>query len=124
MFKEAQTLKLKEEHAGADLPKEITISKVDGDTIIINSEEGTVESTAAILESFYELKEELTLESLPRTVISTLDEVIRLFDAYASSSEPAIGLQVKTKLMSLKASAAKISGEKASGLAALGRKLS
>lgn len=125
MFKESQTWKLKAEHQGSeDLPKEITIGKIDGETIVITSEQGTVESTAAIIEMFYELKEELSLDTLPKHIVAGIDEVIRLFDAYAVSQDPITGMSVKSKLIALKSVAAKIGGEKPTGLAVLGRKLS
>ena len=125
MFKESQTWKLKAEHVGSeDLPNEISISKVDGETIVIASEQGTVESTTSILEMFYEQKEELSLETLPKHVGTSVDEVIRLFDSYAYSQDPVTGISVKSKLMALKASAAKFGGDKPTGLSVLGRKLS
>lgn len=125
MFKEGQTLKLKQEHVGSEgLPAEVTVGKTEGDAIIITSEEGTVESTAAILEMFYEAKEELSLETLPKHVIASVEEVIKLFDAYAMTQDPVTGISVKTKLMALKGTAAKIGGEKPTGLSVLGRKLS
>ena len=124
-MKEGQIFKLKESQQELGLPTEVTIEKIDGDRVDISSDQGKWESTREIVESLYEPKEELTTETLPKFAIAALDEVIALFDMYAATQSPLAGLNVKTKILNLKDSIAKVSGmEVKSPLSILGKKLS
>jgi hypothetical protein len=124
MYAVGLKLKLKPEQLQAELPQEIEVTLVDGESIHVTSEAGTFESSKDILDAFYVKAEELTLESLPKTVIEALAEVIALFDVYAATQSALAGIQVKTKLLTLKDSVARVSGHKSEGVSLLGRKIS
>lgn len=129
MYKEGLELKLKPEHEGQGLPTLVKVTKVEikdsGVAVTVESEEGGYESTAEILDAFYTVKEELTAEKLPEHVVKTLDDVVALFDVYASTESPLAGIQVKTKLLELKSTVLKLSGLKPAAVPSLlGKKLS
>lgn len=128
MYKVGQTLVRKPEQDQAGLPQEVRIENIvdseEGRAITIKSDEGTFESNPQILDTFYDIKTQLTLENLPQVVISELDEIGSLFDIYGSSGSPAAGIQVKSKIMGLKEDIQKLTGQTPEVASILGKKLS
>lgn len=123
MYTSGTKLKLRADQAEADLPKEITITSIEGDAILVTSEAGTFESNADILDAFYEKAEEFSLETMPKLTLEALDEVIALFDVYAATQSPVAGIQVKTKLTLLKDAIEKATGKKVIVHSILGKKV-
>ena len=116
MYKDGQVLILKPDAVQEGLPSEVTVVKQEikdgGVAVTVSSEAGTFESTQEILDTFYVVKEEFSLESLPKLTVQAIDEVLALFDAFAATQSPLAGVQVKTKLMGLKDNIAKTAGLK------------
>lgn len=102
--KEGQVYKIKPEQEQPGLPKEVTLSKLDlvSGAATLSSPDGSYESTIEILETFYNLKEEFNLLNMPKLTVVAIDEVMSLFDIFAASQNALAGIEVKSKLMSLK----------------------
>ena len=129
MFKEGQVLSLKPEHAAEGLPSEVRVVKQEikdgGVAVTVSSEAGDFESTQEILDNFYVVKEEFSLETMPKLTVQAIDEIVALFDVFAASQSAIAGIQVKTKLMGLKDNISKVAGIKAApAVHLLGKKLS
>jgi hypothetical protein len=123
-MKENQVYKLKEGQDQAGLPLEVTITKIDGDAIFITSSEGSWESTEEIIETFYDPKEDFSIENMPKLSMDAIDEVVSLIEIFVSTQNPIAGLQAKTKLLGLKDNIAKVGGIKsASPASILGKKV-
>ena len=125
MHKEGQVYKIKPEQEQPGLPLEVTLTKVDLSTgsATLSSSEGTYESTIEVLETFYVLKEEFTLENMPKMTISALDEIVSLFEIFAASQSPLAGLQVKAKILALQENISKVAGIKQETPSLLGKKI-
>lgn len=111
-MKEGQVYKIKEGQETAGLPAEVTISRIEGESIFIASPEGVWESTEEVIETFYTIKEEFNLVNMPKLAIEAIDEAISLMEIFVSTQNPLAGLTVKTKLLALKENISKVSGIK------------
>lgn len=124
-MKEGQVFKLKAGQEQAGLPEEITITKIEAEAVYISSKDGNWESTELIVNTFYEVKEEFNLETMPKLTIDALDEIGALIEAFVTTQNPMAGLQAKIKLTNLKEEIAKVSGLKKAeeALSLLGKKV-
>lgn len=125
MHKEGQVYKIKPEQEQPGLPVEVTLTKLDATTgaATLTSTDGVFESTLEVLETFYVVKEEFNLVTMPKLTVSALEEAIALFDVYASTQSALAGIQVKSKLLALKENIAKAAGIKAEVASPLGKKI-
>lgn len=124
MYEALQVLVRKPGQSEKGLPEEVTIETKENGVLIVSSVDGKFETDISILDAFYDIKEEVTSQNLPIVTIKALDEIIGLFDAYASSPMPLLGLQVKNKLVGLKGTVNKASGNTLGVHSILGRKIS
>jgi hypothetical protein len=123
MYKESQVLKIKPGQEQEGLPSEVTVVKIEGEAVHVKSDTDTFESTVEILETFYTLKEEFSLLTMPKMSVEAIDDVLAHFDLYAASESPLAGLQVKTKLLALKDNISKVAGIKSTVSSLLGKKI-
>ena len=124
MYKESQVLVLQAGQEQDGLPSELTVLKVEGEAVTVTSAEGTFESTAEILDTFYTAKEEFSLSTMPKMSVDAIDEILLAFDFYAVSQSPLAGIQVKTKLLALKDNISRVAGLKSDTKSPLGKKVS
>ena len=126
MHKEGQVYKIKPEQEQPGLPVEVVLTKLDVTTgaATLTSSDGVFESTLEVLETFYVVKEEFNLVTMPKFTVNALEEIISLFDVYAATESALAGIQVKTKLLALKDNISKAAGIKAEVVSPLGKKIS
>jgi hypothetical protein len=129
---EGQVYKIKPEQEQPGLPIEVTLSKLDLLTgvAMLTSVDGSYESSIEILETFYNLKEDFNLLNMPKLTVVAIDEVMSLFDIFAASQNALAGIEVKSKLMSLKSNIQKaadlpkeVSSEVEEEVSPLGKKI-
>lgn len=102
--------KIKPEQNTGELPSEIRITGVNGQSVFVSSDIGTFESSESIISTFYDKVEDLTLDTMPKLVVQELDEMITIFETYAQTQHAATGIMLKTKILSLKNEIEKILG--------------
>lgn len=124
-MKEQQVYKVKESQKQEGLPEEITIKTIlSSEAIVVTSADGDYETTEEVINTFYEPKEEFSLETMPKLTIQAIDEAIALIEIFVTTNNGLAGLQAKTKLITLKEDISKVIGLKPEAPTnLLGRKL-